>query len=128
MESVVVAAGIIFHEGKVLITRRKKDSHIGNYWEFPGGKMNEGEDLSACLVREVREETGIGIKVGEEILSVAHQYSDRRIDLHFFSCAWESGKIEPIGCEEYLWIEKNALDQFSFPPANSELIEKLKYS
>lgn len=126
MESVVVAAGIIFHEGKILITRRKKESHLGHYWEFPGGKKNEGEDLAACLVREVREEIGIGIKVGEEVLSASHQYSDRKVDLHFFFCEWKSGKIETIGCEEYLWIERDALDQFYFPPANTELIEKLK--
>ncbi len=128
MESVVVAAALIFKDGKVLITRRKKDSHLGNYWEFPGGKKNEGEALSACLIREVREEIGIGIKVGEEIQSATHQYSDRKVNLHFFFCEWESGEIEAAGCQEYLWIERKALDQFAFPPANSELIEKLKKS
>lgn len=125
MESVVVAAGLIFKDGKVLITRRKQGSHLGRYWEFPGGKKNQGEDLSACLMREVREEIGIGIKVGEEMLSVTHQYSDRKVNLHFFVCEWESGEIDAAGCEEYRWIERNRLDQFSFPPANAQLIEKL---
>jgi mutator protein MutT len=128
MESFVVAAGLIFQGEKVLITRRKRDSHFGHYWEFPGGKKKEGEDLSACLVREVREEIGIRIKVGEEILAAIHHDSERKVDLHFFFCEWESGEIKALECEEFRWIERNTLDQFSFPPANAELIKKLKIS
>ena len=126
METVVVAAGVIFNQGKILITRRRKESHLGRYWEFPGGKKKNQEDLKSCLIREVREELGIQIEVKEEILSNQHEYSDRKVDIHFFRCEWTQGNPVAIGCDEYLWIEEKAIDRFSFPPANLKLIQKLK--
>jgi len=126
METVVVAAGVIFNQGKILITRRRKESHLGRYWEFPGGKKKNQEDLTSCLIREVREELGIQIEVKEEILCNQHEYSDRKVDIHFFRCEWTQGNPVAIGCDEFLWIEEKAIDRFSFPPANFKLIQKLK--
>ena len=126
MDSYVIAAGLVFRGGKILITRRKSGSHLGDYWEFPGGKRFGKEALSDCLVREIREEVGINVRVGPEIFSTVHRYPERRVDLHFFQCEWESGEPSPIGCEECLWVEKKRLLSYSFPPANAKLIEKLQ--
>jgi 8-oxo-dGTP diphosphatase len=125
MKSLIVAAAVIIREGKVLVSRRKKDAHLPQYWEFPGGKKHEGEELADALIRELREELGIGIRVGREVMRVIHPYPDRKVELHFFYCDWENGKCEAIGCDEYRWIEKTRLDQLLFPPANSALIDVL---
>lgn len=126
MEIVQVAAALIVNKGKYLITKRKPEVHLGNYWEFPGGKQEKGEDLSSCLVREVREELGITVRVEEEILVTSHDYPDRKVVLHFFLCEWKSGEIESSGCQEFRWVEKNDLENYPFPPANDELIRRLK--
>ncbi|MBI3593340.1 MAG: (deoxy)nucleoside triphosphate pyrophosphohydrolase [Nitrospirae bacterium] len=125
MSTQVVAAAIIIQEGKILISRRKKNVHLGRYWEFPGGKKNEKEELTDTLIREVREELGIGIKVGEEAIAVTYRYPDRTVELHFYFCEWKSGTCQALECDEYLWIEKSRMDEFTFPPATSPLIKML---
>lgn len=125
---IIVAAGIIIKDGKILIARRKNESHLGRFWEFPGGKKINQEDLPACLIREVREEIGIGIRVFDEILSTRYQYPERTVEIHFFRCEWIEGNLTAHGCEELLWIDENRLDQFTFPPANFALLQRLKRS
>jgi len=72
--TVEVSAALIFRDGKLLITRRHKDSHLGGLWEFPGGKREPGETFEQCLVREIREELGVEITVGELFEEISHVY------------------------------------------------------
>jgi mutator protein MutT len=121
-----VAAAVIEKDEKILITRRKSESHLGDYWEFPGGKRENGEDLESCLVREIREELGIEVRVGDEMFSTIYDYPDRKIALHFFRSEWKGGELHAAGCQEFRWIEKSSLDDYLFPPANRRLITFLK--
>src|SRR2546425_7387498 len=86
--SVEVAAGLVFRDGKLLITQRHTDAHLGGLWEFPGGKREAGESFEECLVRELREELGIEVEVGNLIENINHEYPDKAVHLRFFRCQW----------------------------------------
>lgn len=124
----VAAAIIRGEEGRLLITKRFDEVHLGTLWEFPGGKVEHGESLSEALVREIREELGVGIKVGKLVLDQRHDYLDRTVHLHFFECYILDGKPIARGVREMAWVEPSELDRFEFPSANQRLLEKLKAS
>jgi 8-oxo-dGTP diphosphatase len=122
--TIVVTAAIIEREGRFLVTRRQPGVHLAGVWEFPGGKCDAGEALSACLARELREELAIEATVGVEIFTITHDYPDRRIELHFFRCESTDDPAPQLG-QDQRWVGKNELDQLEFPPADSELIRML---
>jgi mutator protein MutT len=125
MKSMVVTAAIIERREHVLVTRRLKGTHLEGVWEFPGGKCEPGESLHACMARELREELGIEATIGEEILSTAHDYPDRRVTLHFLRCHTDDEPAPLIG-QEMRWVTREELDDLEFPPADAELIRILK--
>jgi len=86
VKTIVVTAAIIERDGRYLVTRRQPGAHLAGVWEFPGGKCDDGEPLTSCMVRELNEELGINAAVGSEIFTITHDYPDRRIELHFFEC------------------------------------------
>jgi mutator protein MutT len=126
MEPLVVAAGIVLKEKNVLISRRRKDVHLADYWEFPGGKQEGGESLAECLQREFREELGIEIRVREPILDLRYSYPDRVVHLHYYLCEWTGGSPIAGGCQEFRWIPVERIESYSFPPANAAVIQWLK--
>ena len=71
---IVVLAAVIERDGRFLVTRRPANTHLAGYWEFPGGKCEPGEAHDACLDRELREELGVGARVGREMLTTEHAY------------------------------------------------------
>src|SRR5436189_5104451 len=93
-----VAAGLVFRDGKLLITQRHADAHLGGLWEFPGGKREPKETFEECLARELREELGIEVAVGELVESLTHQYPERNVHLRFFRCAWLRHEPQRLGC------------------------------
>lgn len=123
---VEVSAAIIFHDGKLLITQRHANSHLGGLWEFPGGKREVGESFEQCLVREIREELSVDISVGELFDEIFHAYSEKSVHLKFFICKLLSGEPRAIGCAAFRWIVKSELGNFEFPAADARLLEKLK--
>jgi A/G-specific adenine glycosylase len=120
-----VTAGIIYKDEKLLITRRPPKGLLGGLWEFPGGKLEDGEDLESCLIREIREELGIRIEVLEPMVVVKHAYSHFRITLHAFRCKYAGGKIRLLECDDYRWITPQELTAFAFPAADRRIIEVL---
>src|SRR5262249_10361283 len=96
-----VAAGLVFHKGKLLITLRHDDSHLGGLWEFPGGKLEPGETFEQCLVRELREELGIEVIVGELIENLTHEYPGKTVHLRFFCCDWLQNQPRALGCADF---------------------------
>ena len=124
--TVEVVAAVIRRQGEILITQRGDDVHLARLWEFPGGKVERGESLKIALEREIREELGIGITVGEEFFTIEHEYPEKAVRLHFFECAIESGVPERLGVADLRWVEPGELTQFDFPPADAQLIEKLR--
>src|SRR5215475_16044706 len=96
-----VAAGLIFREGKLLITKRYDDAHLGGLWEFPGGKREASESFEQCLVRELREELGIEVDVGELVESLVHDYPEKTVVLKFYRCRWTQNEPQAIDCLDF---------------------------
>lgn len=108
-----VTAAVICKAGLVLITQRPLGGLLGGLWEFPGGKALPGEQLTACLRREIREELGIEIKVGRSIGVYRHAYTHFRITLHAFECE-PSNRIEPrpLQVNDLKWVEPSQLSEY----------------
>lgn len=120
-----VSAALVFRDGKLLITQRHEKSHLGGLWEFPGGKREAGESFEQCLVREIREELGVGISVGDLFEEIAHDYPEKSVRLKFFLCRLDSGEPQALGCAAFKWIRQSELKEFEFPAADARLLEKL---
>jgi mutator protein MutT len=126
LRSVEVSAALIFREGRILITQRHMDAHLGGLWEFPGGKREPDETFEQCLVREIREELGVEISVGELFESVTHAYPEKTVHLKFFVCRLERGEPQTLGCAAFKWISAAELDKYEFPAADAKLLGKLR--
>jgi len=122
---VEVAAGLVFRDGKLLITQRYPDAHLGGLWEFPGGKREGNETFAECLVRELREELGIEVEVGERVEVIAHEYPGKKVLLEFFRCRWLAHEPQPLGCPAFAWVTRGELGRYAFPAADAKLIERL---
>jgi mutator protein MutT len=125
-KSIEVSAALIFHDGRLLITQRHVGSHLGGLWEFPGGKREAGETFEACLVREIREELGVEIAVGELFEEVRHDYPEKSVHLKFFLCKLIAGEPQALDCAAVKWIDVAGLTAHEFPAADERLLEKLK--
>jgi 8-oxo-dGTP diphosphatase len=118
---IVVTAAVIEREGRLLVTRRQKGTHLEGHWEFPGGKCEPGETHAACLARELREELGVAVTVFEELLATTHEYDDRTIELHFLRCE-TGGEPSPQMGQDMRWATRAELAWLTFAPADRELI------
>jgi 8-oxo-dGTP diphosphatase len=122
----VAAAVIQDGAGRYLITRRPEGSHLGGLWEFPGGKREPGETLEACLARELREEVGALVNVGDRVETVRWDYPDKTVVIHFFQCRLTGGRVEPRESQALEWVTAGELGDYAFPPADQALVEQLK--
>jgi mutator protein MutT len=121
-----VTAGLIRKNGKILITKRPKGSHLEGYWEFPGGKQERGEDLQTCLERELMEELGLKVRAAEEAcLTIFHEYETKRISLHVMECTLLTDEPKALECQEFRWVDTVELNNFQFPPPDIKVIEFL---
>ncbi|MFW6159120.1 MAG: A/G-specific adenine glycosylase [Planctomycetota bacterium] len=121
-----VPVGIIWRDGKLLITKRPTDAMLGGLWEFPGGKRRPDESLQAALRREIGEETGLTVEVGEHIVSVKHAYSHFRVTLHAYHCRDSRGRLRLTKCEAHEWVEPGELDDYAFPSGSRAIIQALQ--
>ncbi len=121
-----VSAGLIFRAGKLLITQRYAGAHLGGLWEFPGGKREPGESLEQCLIRELREELGVEVVVGQRFEEVMHAYPEKTVHLQFFSCRLVAGEPQPLGCAAVEWVSQSELNDYAFPAADATLLQKLR--
>ena len=121
---IVVVAAVIERDGRYLVTRRLKNTHLADYWEFPGGKCEPDETHEACLARELREELDVTADVGEEILSTEHRYPDRAVRLHFRRCRI-ADEPRPMLGQEMRWVLSSELKSLQFPEADRDLIAVL---
>ncbi len=130
MRTVVVAAGIVCERGRVLLSRRKSGTHLEGLWEFPGGKVEAGEDPREALRRELEEELGVRTKVGEIVDVTFHRYedADKAVLLLFFEAEREAGSPEPqaIDVAEVGWFAAHELDPAAFPPADVAVLAKVR--
>jgi mutator protein MutT len=122
---ILVCAAVIERDGRFLITRRQKGVHLEGLWEFPGGKCEPGETLSRCLARELREELAVAVTVGDEVLVTVHAYPERSVELHFLRCELIGEPAPQLG-QEMRWAARADLGALTFPPADVELIHRLR--
>ena len=122
---IIVVAAIIRRNGELLLSRRKPTSHLANLWEFPGGKVERGESMTAALQRELREELDIDVHVNDEYYSTTHHYPTKSIELHFFNCSIVRGEPRAIDVAEFRWIKTADIRSYKFPEADLELVERL---
>lgn len=120
-----VVAAVILRGDLVLVTRRPRGGHMAGKWEFPGGKIEEGEKPAEALRREIREELGCRVRVGRRILRVCYRYPGKSVRLDFFSCRVVSG--EPHGREgqRVRWVRRSGLGRLDFPPADQRILSML---
>ena len=118
-----VTAAVIEKNGKYLVTRRPREDE--NVWEFPGGTLEEGETLQDCLKREISEELGMDIEVGEEIKMVKASRDDRELHIHFYACRITAGKPIALGCREFSWLAPKDLMRLPFAAADKEMAREL---
>jgi mutator protein MutT len=123
-----VAAGLVFRQGRLLITRRREGDHLGGLWEFPGGKRESHETFEECLRRELKEELDAEVQVGSLIQSVRHAYPERAVHLKFFRCVLTGGEPKALGCDALAWVGPDELLRYSFPPADARLLDLLRES
>ncbi|MEW6374290.1 MAG: 8-oxo-dGTP diphosphatase MutT [Thermodesulfobacteriota bacterium] len=121
MKTIIVTAGVIIEQRKVLVTQRKENSSHGLLWEFPGGKVEEGEEPRKALRRELKEELGIEVEVGKIFEAVFYSYPDYPILLLAYHCRVEKGIPKPVGCQDLRWIEFRELERLAMPPADDPI-------
>ncbi len=125
-----VTAGIIRRNGKILLAKRRDDCPWQpNRWEFPGGKIEEGESPEECLMREIKEELGIDITIDKHLTTVSHIYKkddkELAIRLMTYLADWKAGEVKNLAVKESVWVEPTRLKDFEFAEADKEIIKLL---
>ncbi len=121
-----VTAAILRREGKILLARRPSKGLLGGMWEFPGGKVEPGESLEKCLEREIREELGTDIRVGENFGIYHHAYTHFRITLHAFICELTEGEPAPIEAAELVWVFPSDLLDYPMGKVDRQIAGRLQ--
>ncbi len=125
MKQVHVAVGVVLKGDETFITRRLAHQHQGGKWEFPGGKVESNETVTAALKRELKEEIGIDIEVTEPLVVIEHDYSDKVVKLDVHRVFSFSGEPQGLEGQEGMWVPIHELANLDFPDANVAIIEKL---
>ena len=121
-----IGIGLVFNQkGELLIDQRCESSSMGGMWEFPGGKKIPNESIENTIERELKEELGIVVNVGEKLLSFEHAYTHKKLYFTVHICAWISGQPKPLASQKLLWVSPDRLFDFPFPAANTKIISEL---
>jgi A/G-specific adenine glycosylase len=121
-----IAIGVVVKNGKVLITQRKAEGLLGGLWEFPGGKILDGETPEAACVRELKEEVNLNVEINTFVARIRHAYTHFKIIADVFACRCLSGKVRLNGPVDFRWITLSDIDRYPFPKANHKFIPELK--
>jgi 8-oxo-dGTP diphosphatase len=120
-----VVGAMIEEGGRYLITQRPPKATLPLLWEFPGGRVEPGETDQAALARELAEEMGIAVEVGDRVIHVEHAYEAYDIDFCVYRCRLVSGTPRHVRIHDHRWVRPEALDQYEFPPADEKSIALL---
>jgi mutator protein MutT len=116
-----VSVALIEQSGKILVARRKEGAFLGNYWELPGGGMQDGESPEECVVREVREETGLDVRPEAHVGVFDHDYPELTVEIHAYFCRPLGGEARALASAEIAWIGWEEIPKYRFPAANEKI-------
>lgn len=116
-----IAVAIIERDGKILVAQRKAESPFPNLWELPGGRCRDGEEPARCVVREVKEETGLSVRPEAPAGLVEHSYPECTVEIHAFFCSILDGEAQPLESQSIVWIGWEEIEKYEFPEANKRV-------
>ncbi len=122
----IVAAAVIQKDGKILIAQRAKNDHLLGLWEFPGGKVEEGETLQECLRRELFEELSIEAEIGEYLCTSSFVHKDTVYDMNVFKVPFFKGELKLNEHSAIAWVTPSELNNYSYPTPDLPIVELLQ--
>ncbi len=127
MKNIHVSAAIIIKDNKIFVTQRGY-GEFKDWWEFPGGKIEEGETHEECLKREIKEELKADINIDKYLCTVEYDYPNFHLKMECFICSLIDGHLELVEAEDAKFITKDQLDNIDFLPADLLVVKELKKS
>ncbi|ULQ55428.1 (deoxy)nucleoside triphosphate pyrophosphohydrolase [Flavihumibacter rivuli] len=125
MDIIKVVCGIIFNDNKVFICRRKPEKALGGYWEFPGGKIEEGETNEISLCRELFEELGMKIEVKDYFITSHHDYGNFTIELIAYRCKFIGASFQLTDHDKFEWVSVSEITKWNLAPADIPIAKEL---
>ena len=125
MDKFDVVAAIIIQDDKYFIAQRNRNKHMGLSWEFPGGKVEEGESFEIALKREIEEELNIEINIKNKLGEENYQDDKINVKLHYFICSYANGEIILNEHENSAWVTKNDFKNYNFAEGDSDIVKLL---
>lgn len=127
MKTLEVVAGIIERDGKILCAQRSegKYKYVSLKWEFPGGKIEEGETHTEALKRELKEELDIDVDVKEHYIDIQYQYPDFLLNMYCYTCTTPSTNLKQNVHKNLVWLDREQLHTLDWAPADAPIIDKL---
>lgn len=116
-----VVGALIEQNGKILVCQRLDDDRFGSQWEFPGGKVNQGEDKIVALKRELKEELGVEIEVGELISTFEDEIPIMKIHVFLYRCSITSGTPRCLECQDLKWATLEEIGHLDLAPADRKI-------
>ena len=124
--TVRVAVGVVEKDGRVLLTQRRPDGLLGGLWEFPGGKIEDGEKPHTACAREILEETGLSVEVAERIAYVKHAYTHFKVEIDVYRCRFRGGAVVLDGPVDYRWVSVDDVRRLPLPKASHKILPHLE--
>ncbi|MBK8915731.1 MAG: (deoxy)nucleoside triphosphate pyrophosphohydrolase [Phycisphaerales bacterium] len=121
-----VAIALVECDGRWLVARRHDHVHLGGMWEFPGGKLHDGETHSEAALRELLEECGVTAVANAVLETIPVEYPDRRVLLTPVLCAWKSGEARPLASAACRWVTDSELDALEMPAINARVMAEAR--
>ncbi len=122
-----IALAVPVRAGKILVSRRAHNVHLGGTWEFPGGKVEPGEHPDAAARRELVEETGLDAARLDPLTVLVHDYPDRSLRLHVFVAHDIAGDVRVDGGREWAWLRLEDIEALEMPDANVQILRALRW-
>jgi mutator protein MutT len=119
-----VVAAEIEHLGSYLITQRRMEAELPGLWEFPGGRVRDGESDETALRRALSTRLGVGLQVGHQVLLVSHAYEGYKLDLVVYRCGLV-GEPRALRVQDFRWARPEEFSQYSFPKADQQTVDAL---
>ncbi|MBI5517176.1 MAG: 8-oxo-dGTP diphosphatase MutT [Deltaproteobacteria bacterium] len=124
--TVLVVAGVLVEDHRVLLTRRPGGAHLEGYWEFPGGKIEPGEAPEEALARELREEISLDVRVGRVLDVTFWRYPTKDVLLLFYEVTRVAGEVQDLGVAAHAWARLEELPDYQFPPADVRVLARVR--